>query len=87
MFSVIKRNPISFILAVLLHVLIVAFLMFGFDWSKIRKPATPNKNVVQAHTVDARQLDQAKEQEQAALREKQQQEALKRKQAEEKKRQ
>ncbi|MEW8051616.1 MAG: cell envelope integrity protein TolA [Candidatus Thiodiazotropha sp.] len=74
-------------LAVLLHVLIVVFLVFGFDWSKIRKPATPNANVVQAHTVDAKQLDQAEEQEQAIEREKQRKEALKRKQAEEKQRQ
>jgi colicin import membrane protein len=85
--SVIKRNPISVMLAVLLHVLIVAFLVFGFDWSKVRKPATPNANVVQAHAVDAKQLDQAKEKEKAALREQQRKEALKRKQAEEKKRQ
>lgn len=74
-------------LAVLLHVLIVVFLVFGFDWSKIHKPATPNANVVQAHTVDAKQLDQAKEKERAIEREKQREEALKRKQAEEKKRQ
>ncbi|MEW8692191.1 MAG: cell envelope integrity protein TolA [Candidatus Thiodiazotropha endolucinida] len=87
MFSVIKRNPVSVMLAVLLHVLIVVFLVFGFDWSKIHKPATPNANVVQAHTVDAKQLDQAKEKEQAIEREKQRKEALKRKQAEEKKRQ
>jgi colicin import membrane protein len=74
-------------LAVLLHILIVAFLVFGFDWSKIRKPTTQNANVVQAHTVDAKQLDQAKEKGQAVQQEKQRIEALKRKQAEEKKRQ
>jgi colicin import membrane protein len=86
-FSVIKNNPVSVMLAVLLHILIVAFLVFGFDWSKVRKPATSNANVVQAHTVDAKQLDQSKEKEKAAQRETLRREALKRKQAEEKKRQ
>lgn len=89
MLSVIKRNPVSVVLAILLHILIVVFLIYGFDWSKLRKPASPKANVVQAHTVDAKQLDQAKEKEKAAERKKQKQreEALQRKQAEEKKRQ
>jgi colicin import membrane protein len=74
-------------LAVLLHLLVVAFLVFGFDWSKIREPATPNANVVKAHAVDAKQLDQTKEKEKALERKTQRKEDLKRKQAEEKKRQ
>lgn len=86
MLSVIKRNPVSVALAVLLHILIVVFLVFGYDWSKIYKPSTPKANVVQAHTVDAKQLDQTKEKEKAAQRKKLE-EAQQRKQAEEKKRQ
>jgi colicin import membrane protein len=87
-FSVIKRNPVSVMLAVLLHIMIVAFLIFGFDWSKLHKPASPKANVVQAHTVDAKQLDLSREKEKAAEREKQKlrEQELKIKQAEEKKR-
>ncbi len=86
MFSVLKRNPVSVILAVMLHIMIVAFLVFGYDWSKFNKPATPKANVVQAHTVDAKQLDQAKEKEEAVQREKLE-EARKRKQEQEKRHQ
>lgn len=89
MFSVIKRNPVSVVLALLLHGLILFFLIFGMDWSNPGKPATPKANVVQAHTVDAKQLNQTKEKEKAAEREKQRQreQEQKRKQAEKKKRQ
>ncbi|MCU7881199.1 MAG: cell envelope integrity protein TolA [Candidatus Thiodiazotropha sp. (ex Lucinoma aequizonata)] len=87
MVSVIKRNPVSVVLALLLHGLILFFLIFGMDWSNPGKPATLKANVVQAHTVDAKQLNQTKEKERAAEREKQRQQERKRKQTEKKKRQ
>ncbi|MCU7905699.1 MAG: cell envelope integrity protein TolA [Candidatus Thiodiazotropha sp. (ex Epidulcina cf. delphinae)] len=85
MFGVLKRNPVSVLLAVLLHGLILFFLVFGVDWTNPTKPATPKTDIVQAHTVDAEQLRQADAKEREAERQKQLQQE-KRKRAEEEKR-
>ena len=48
MFSLIRRSPVAVVMALLLHVLIIAYLVFGLDWSSTPKPATPKVDVVQA---------------------------------------
>jgi len=52
MLSLFKRNPVAFGLAIILHILILFFLLFGLDWIDKPKPATPKVAVVQAHVVD-----------------------------------
>ncbi|MEJ2405139.1 MAG: cell envelope integrity protein TolA [Candidatus Thiodiazotropha sp.] len=71
MWGVLKRNPYAVIFAVLLHLGILFFLIFGVDWATPEKPATPKVNVVQAHTVEADKLP-------PTVAEKQQAEAQKR---------
>ncbi len=86
MFSIIKRSPLAVTLAILLHLAIVLFLIFGMEWELFPKRVEPKVNVVQAHTVDAEQLRQKEAEEKARERKQLEQEAQKRKQAEEQKR-
>ncbi len=98
MFALFKRNPVAFASAVILHILILLFLLFGVDWISKPKQATPKVAVVQAHTVDASKLAaelnklkqseaQQKAEKEAALRNEEQRLAdLQRQQADEKKR-
>ncbi len=84
-------------LAVVLHVLILLYLLFGLDWIKWQKP-TEKAAVVQAHVVDADKMQtelnklkladaQEKAAKDAALREEDKRlEELKRRQVEEKQR-
>jgi colicin import membrane protein len=97
MWDVIKRSPTAAVSAIILHVLILLFLIFGLDWVNLHRPAE-KAVVVQAHVVDAEKmqaemdkLKQAEAVEQAAkdaaLRAQQQQlEELKRRQSEEQQR-
>ncbi len=82
MLSLIKRSPIAVTLAILLHLAIVFFLIFGMEWELFPKRTEPKVNVVQAHAVDTdpRREKAAEEQK------RREQEALKQKQAEERKR-
>ena len=86
MFGIIKRSPFAFAMAVLLHLLIVFFLIFGMEWELFPKSSKPAVQVVQAHTVDVdpQKLKQAEE---AAKQQRLKEEAQKQRQAEEKKRQ
>lgn len=86
MFAILKRSPLAVTLAILLHVLIVLFLIFGMDFELFPKRATPKANVVQAHMVDTEKLRQAAAEEQEKIRKQKALEAQERKQAEEKKR-
>ncbi|MEJ2395407.1 MAG: cell envelope integrity protein TolA [Candidatus Thiodiazotropha sp.] len=86
MLSILKRSPVAVTLAVLLHILIVLFLIFGMEWELFPKKAEPKVNVVQAHAVDAEQLRQKEAEEKAKERKQKEQEAKKRKQAEAQKR-
>ena len=87
MFAILKRSPVAVTLAILLHILIVLFLIYGMEWELFPKNAQPKVNVVQAHTVDAEKLRQADAEAQAKERQKLEQEAKKRRQAEERKQQ
>ncbi len=73
MLELIRRYPLGFALAVLLHLLIVLLMVFGLDWLNPPEPRKPVQ-VVQARLVDASQLQQAAR--------KKQQEEEKRRQAE-----
>jgi colicin import membrane protein len=86
MLSILKRSPVAVTLAVLLHILIVLFLIFGMEWELFPKKVEPKVNVVQAHAVDAEQLRQKEAEEKAKERKQKEQEAQKRKQAEAQKR-
>jgi colicin import membrane protein len=85
-FGMIKRSPFAFTMALLLHVLIVLFLIFGMEWELFPKSTKPAVQVVQAHTVDVdpQKVKQAEEQ---AKQQRLKEEAQKRRQAEEQKRQ
>ncbi len=85
MLSLIKRNPIAVTLAILLHLAIVFFLIFGMEWELFPKRAQPKANVVQAHAVDAAKLHQAEAEAKAKERKQHELEVQKRKQAEAKK--
>ena len=86
MFSIIKRSPLAVSLAILLHVAIVFFLIFGMEWELFPKKVQPKVNVVQAHAVDVDQLQQREAEKKAEERRRLEQEAQKREQAEEQKR-
>ena len=57
MFAIIRRSPIAFFIALLLHVAVVAFLVIGVDWRKQPKPVASDARVVQAQLVDSSKLD------------------------------
>jgi colicin import membrane protein len=54
MFAIIRRNPLAFAAALLLHLALVAFLVVGVDWREKPKPLASNAPVVQARVVDER---------------------------------
>lgn len=80
MLSIIKRNPLAVTLAILLHLAIVLYLIFGLEWELFPQKARPKVNVVQAHAVDEQQLRDKAAEEKARERKRLEQEAQKRKQ-------
>jgi colicin import membrane protein len=98
MLAILKRSPLAVVMAVLLHLILLTYLVFGLDWASSPKPVAPQVNVVQAKAVDAARLEaeaekikqaeaQKKAAEAAARRQEEQRLAeLKRKQAAEQKR-
>jgi len=56
MFQIVKRNPRAAVIAVLMHVVIIAFLIVGVDW--LEKPKQPKSGieVIQARIVDREEL-------------------------------
>ena len=43
MFQIVKRNPLAAVMAVVMHVAIIAFMLVGVDW--LEKPRQPKTNV------------------------------------------
>jgi colicin import membrane protein len=94
MLTIIKRNPMAAVIAVLMHVAIIIFMIVGVDW--LEKPKQPRSDVqvVQARVVDqsriAAEIERLKQAEakkaEERLREERQLQTLKQKQLEEKKR-
>ncbi len=70
MLDIIRRHPLGFFLAVLMHLALVALMVFGLDWINPPKIQQPTGQVVQARLVDTKQLAQAKETEQAVKKRK-----------------
>ncbi|WP_456379945.1 cell envelope integrity protein TolA [Thiolapillus sp.] len=82
MLDIIRRHPLGFFLAVLMHLVLVALMVFGLDWINPPKVQQPAGQVVQARLVDTKQLAREKEQRQT---EEKRQVQEKRKQEEKKK--
>ena len=73
-----RQHPRPFIYALLVHLVLLAVLMFSLDWTSTVKPSTSRKHApIQAVAVDARQLD-------AELQRKQQLEEQKRREEQDK---
>ncbi len=56
MIELIRRHPVAFGLALLMHLVLVALMVFGLDWLHPPKPVTPKAPVVQATLVDQKKL-------------------------------
>jgi colicin import membrane protein len=56
MSSILRRNPLAVVLAVLMHVAIIAFLVVGVDWRKAPQPQAVSGQPVQAKLVDESRL-------------------------------
>lgn len=57
MFQIVKRNPLAAVLAVLMHVVIIAFMVVGVDWLEKPKPIKSTVEVVQAKVIDQAKVD------------------------------
>jgi len=57
MFQIVKRNPLAAVLAVLMHVVIIAFMVVGVDWLEKPKPIKSRVEVVQAKVIDQAKVD------------------------------
>ncbi len=82
MFAIIRRNPLAFLAALLLHLGLVAFLVVGVDWREKPKPLAANAPVVHARVVDERAV--RKELERLRSRDKRKQQSLQARRREEK---
>lgn len=83
MLEIIRRHPLGFMLAVLMHVAIVLLMIFGLDWLNPPEMQKPAGQIVQARLVDTKQLARVKDADQAAkkrqLQDKREQEEKKKK--------
>ena len=85
MLDLIRRYPLGFTLAVLLHLLIVLLMVFGLDWLNPPEPRKPVQ-VVQARLVDASRAEQAARKKQLEEKKRREAEARRKKQEREKRR-
>jgi len=56
MISTIQKYPRAFAGALVLHIVLVSFFVFSFDWSKKIDPVAPEVDVVQAVAVNEQQV-------------------------------
>jgi colicin import membrane protein len=80
MFKIISDNPKAFVLAIAVHLLLVAVLSFSMDWNSTHK--APRMNVVNAVMIDDTKLKAKKEKSRKAEEKKRKAEAAKRKKKE-----
>ena len=52
MLQILKRNPLSVVIAILMHLAIIAFMLVGVDWLEKPKQVKVNVDVVQARVID-----------------------------------
>lgn len=62
MWDLIRRYPVAFVLALLMHLGIIALMVFGLDWLNPPEPQLPKVNIVQATLIDERELRKVEEQ-------------------------
>ena len=62
MWGLIRRYPVAFVLALLMHLGIIALMVFGLDWLNPPEPQLPRVNIVQATLIDERELRKVEEQ-------------------------
>lgn len=87
MLAIIRQHPKAFFLALIIHVIMLAFMAVGVDWDT-QKPAAASVKIVQATMIDVskiREAEEKKQREADAQRKKIEDE--KKRQAEEKRRQ
>ena len=83
MFQVVKRNPRAAVIAVLMHLVIIAFLVVGVDW--LEKPKQPKSGVevIQARVVDREELKALNKEDEKLAEQKRQAELEKKRKAQE----
>jgi colicin import membrane protein len=69
--EIIRRHPFGFFLAVLMHLGIVALMIFGLDWLNPPEAQKPAGKIVQARLIDTRQLENEKQDKLRKLKEQQ----------------
>ncbi len=57
MLDVLRQNPLALVMAVIMHVVIVAFLVVGVDWREKPRQLGSDVKIVQARVVDQKKLD------------------------------
>ncbi len=61
MLNIIRENPVAFILAVFVHLLLGAFLTFNMDWNAKHEVTAPTANVIKAVMIDESKIRAEKE--------------------------
>ena len=56
MLEIIRRHPLAFTLAVIMHLAIIMLMIFGLDWLNPPEPQKPTGRIVQAQLVDTQEL-------------------------------
>ena len=78
----IKENLVPFVLAMLVHVLLVLFLVFSVDWSAKEPPKPAPENIINAVVIDETKIKAEKEKKRKAEEKKRKAEQEKKRQAE-----
>lgn len=88
MLEIIRRHPFGFFLAVLMHLGIVAIMIFGLDWINPPQVQKPRGQIVQARLIDTKQLQKEQQDKNRRLdvQKAKKAEQLRKKKAEEKRR-
>ena len=84
MWAVIRRNPLAALLALVLHLLLAGFLIFGVDWWDAPQPIKPKAPPIQAQVIDGQKLE-AEKQRQAQAEQRKLDEAKRKAEAEKRK--
>ncbi len=75
MINIFEKHPVAVGLSVLLHVLLVAFFVFGMDFSDEKTPAKPIVNIVKATVIDGAKVKAEADKQKKIARDKKRKEA------------